>query len=238
MRCSARRLISAIMLAVYTPGGYYENNSLRGLLMRRYVQFIKTKWFFFASGLALGALVILGVRFVIYQPPELVHYHANFAVYVNGQREQFKGMQYYEETEAQQCTLTPVETPNERAHMHGNVSGVVHVEDHLVTWGQFMQNVHYGLGDDYLKTSTGVFTNNDQGKLSFILNGKKAATISGKVIGDKDKLLISYGTETDGQLQQQYESVPNTAATYDTAPDPASCSGSKKQNNDRLKHLF
>ena len=37
-------------------------------------------------GAVIGALIILGVRFASYRP-ERTHYHANFAVYINGQRE-------------------------------------------------------------------------------------------------------------------------------------------------------
>ncbi len=53
-------------------------------------------------GLALGAFVILGIRFVAYQPPHDTHFHANFAVYINGVHEQFKEPKYYEEVKAVQ----------------------------------------------------------------------------------------------------------------------------------------
>lgn len=58
--------------------------------------FIKNRWFLFVAGIVLGALALLVIRFFTYSPPQ-VHYHANFAVYINGQREQFKGPQYYQE---------------------------------------------------------------------------------------------------------------------------------------------
>lgn len=191
------------------------------------------------AGLLLGILIILGIRFAAYTPKDVVHYHANFAVYVNGQREQFKGMSYYEETAATACTLEHVDSPKERAHMHGNVNDAVHVEDHLVTWGNFMQNLGWGLGDDYLKTANNVYTPSSQNKLSFILNGKTLESIDGKIIGDRDKLLISYGTSTDNQLQEQYRSIAATAEKYDTTKDPASCgAGQEIKFTDRLKNLF
>lgn len=175
------------------------------------------------SGIVLGAFIVLGIRFVTYKIPDQVHYHANFAVYVNGQRQEFKGAKYYEETAAETCTLNPVASPKERAHMHGNVNSVVHVEDHLVTWGNFMQNLGWGIGDDYLKTSDTMNTNSNQGKLRFILNGKPIESVSGQIIQDKDQLLISYGTDSNDQLQNEYKNVPATAANYDTSNDPASC---------------
>jgi len=64
----------------------------------KYFRFATTKWFLFAIGLVLGSAVLLGIRFFTYKP-DTIHYHANFALYINGQQEQFKGPQYYEETE-------------------------------------------------------------------------------------------------------------------------------------------
>ena len=191
------------------------------------------------TGLFLGALIILGVRFATYKPEEEIHYHANFAVYVNGVKEQFKGMQYYEETAGTACTLEPVDSPKERAHMHGNVNDVVHVEDHLVTWGHFMQNLSWGMGDNYLKTADNIYTSRDQNKMTFILNGKTVETVSDKIIGDKDKLLISYGNSNGDQLQEQYKTIASTAIKYNNSKDPASCgAGHEVKFTDRLKHML
>lgn len=207
--------------------------------MSKLTQLFKNRWMLFAVGILGSALIILGIRYVTYAPEEAVHYHANFAVYTNGQQEQFKGAQYYEETEASMCTLEPVASPNERAHMHDNVNNVVHVEDHLVTWGNFMQNLHFGMGDDYIKTADGLYVNNEEAMMHFILNGEKVNSITDKIIGDKDKLLISYGNITDAGLQKQYASIPASAEQYDTSQDPASCSGHKSITAfDRLEHLF
>jgi len=187
-------------------------------------------------GLLVGAAAILGVRYVIYKP-DTVHYHANFAVYVNGKREQFKGTQYYEETAAKACTVEKVDDPAERAHMHDNINNVVHVEDHLVTWGHFFQNLEWGIGDDYLKTADGIFTPSDQSKLTFMLNGEKVESIANVIINDQDKLLVSFGAS--GDAQKQYASIQNNARKYDLEQDPASCSGTHGVDaKERLKHLF
>lgn len=188
------------------------------------------------AGLLVGAAAILGVRYATYKP-DTVHYHANFAVYVNGKQEQFKGVRYYEETAAQACTLEKVDDPAERAHMHDEVNSVVHVEDHLVTWGNFFQNLEWGIGDDYLKTADGIFTPSDQNKLTFMLNGKKVESIANVIINDQDKLLVSFGSGDDAQ--KQYDGIQNDARKYDLEQDPAGCSGSHGVGaNERFRHLF
>lgn len=191
-------------------------------------------------GLFVGAIIILGIRFATYTTPPLVHYHANFAVYVNGVREPFKGLGYYEETAAETCTLKPVDTAKERAHMHDKVSDVVHVEDHLVTWGNFMQNIGWGLGNDYLKTKDTMLVNGDAGTLRFILNGQPVDSLSDQIIQDKDTVLISYGTADTAALQKQYQTIAHTADTYDSSKDPASCGAGHSDVTvlQRLQNLF
>ena len=68
--------------------------NIGGSMNIKYLQFVRTKWFVAVGCLLLGAAIILGIRFATYQVAA-VHYHANFALYINGQHEVFKGPQYY-----------------------------------------------------------------------------------------------------------------------------------------------
>ncbi len=209
--------------------------------MTKFLQVVTSKVFIGLACLLLGAAVILGIRFVMYKPPEEVHYHANFALYINGQREAFKGDANYSETEM--CAANTAMSPEERAHMHDHVNNVVHVEDHAVTWGQFFANLRFTIGPDMVEVPDGtVYAENGSAKLHVILNGQDLtglSNISNTVVKDQDRLLISYGDETDAELQHQYTAIPATAHKYDTAPDPKSCSGAKAvTQRDRLRHLF
>lgn len=209
------------------------------MMNTKVISVLTNKWFLCGVSALIGIVIILGIRFVLYTP-ETVHYHANFAVYVNGQKEQFKGHRYYEETAASMCSLKPVESPLERAHMHDDINSVVHVEDHLVTWGNFFQNIRWGVGDDYLKTADHVYVPSSRDKLTFILNGRKVDSISNTVIGDQSTLLISYGADSSSVIQKQYDGIKNSAKKYDLEQDPAGCSGSHRNTtvSDRLKHLL
>lgn len=206
----------------------------------KYFQFVKSKWFIAGGCIVLGALIILGIRFATYKP-DRVHYHANFAVYINGQQEQFKGAAYY--TDVNACVANNSAFPSERAHMHDNVNNVVHVEAHTVTWGQFFDNLSWTLGPTLIADRDGhIYAESGQNKLNILLNGQDYTDFGGitnNVIEDKDKLLISYGDLGNSTLQQEYDAIPSTAGRYDANKDPASCSGNHGTTmHDRLVHMF
>jgi hypothetical protein len=209
--------------------------------MRFNKQLFKNGWLLFAGGLILGVLALLAIRFFTYKPVQ-VHYHANFAVYLNGQRQEFKGPQYYQEVAI--CSSTnDITIPQERAHMHDNINSVVHVHDHAVTWGQFFENLGWYIGPNFIETDSGtLYTENDQAKLHILINGQDytdLTPITNMLIKDKSRLLVSFGDIGDSTLQQEYKTVPSTAAHYDATQDPSSCSGTEKITvKDRLHHLF
>lgn len=190
------------------------------------------------AGVLLGALIVLGIRFVRYQPAH-VHYHANFAVYINGQREQFKSPMYYQEIGGGGCTETDDMTPAERAHLHDNVSDVVHVHDNAVTWGHLFENLRWAVTDTVIKTPDGVYLADETNKITFILNGNEVQDISTEPIGDRDRLVVDFGATSDANLQKEYKSVATTAVKYDTGKDPAACNADTPPTfQERLRHLF
>ncbi len=207
----------------------------------KHLSLLKTKWAFLIIGVVVGALVILGIRFATYNV-KTTHYHANFAVYLNGKREEFKGPQYYQEIAA--CTVHGAIQPAQRAHMHDNINSVIHVHDDGVTWSQFFDNLGWSIGPNFIQTDDQkMYIENGDNKLNIELNGQNLTdltSIANQVIKDRDRMLISYGNISDKTLATEYNSVPTTAKHYDETPDPASCSGQmeKVSISDRLHHLF
>ncbi|HWZ65263.1 MAG TPA: hypothetical protein VNX65_00525 [Patescibacteria group bacterium] len=181
-------------------------------------------------GFLIGIVVFIGVRFV-WLPNNEVHYHANFAVFINGKREPFSGTQYYQEVAM--CGQTT--SPQSLIHMHDNNNHVVHVHANTQTWGQFFNNLGWVLGDTLLSDGTNVYQDGANGKLSFILNGKATRSIANEIIQDKDRLLISFGVQDSTTLQKQSDQVESDAAHFDVAKDPSTCSGPEK--NDWLARL-
>ena len=199
---------------------------------------IKSGWFIGGVAFVLGAGAILAIRFATYHPADEVHYHANFAVYINGQREKFKDQYYYQAIE-EACEVKKHMTPHERAHMHDNVNDVVHVEDEAVTWGNFFQNIGWTVNPKLIQTPSQTLLVQDSNKISFILNGEATDNLVGRVIKDQDRLLVDYGDSPEQVLQEEYSSVASTAVKYDNAKDPATCGGSQRTTSrDRLRHMF
>ncbi len=181
----------------------------------------------------LGIFSFVAFRFISYKPDH-VHHHANFALYIGGQRDEFKSFTFYEEVQA--CSASS-DNPKNRVHMHNQENGIIHVHDAGATWGHFFANLGYGLTDKVLQTDEKVFIDDQDGnQLSFILNGKPVETVANQVIESEDALLINYGKDSSETLQQRYETVPNDAGEYNHKPDPSGCgAGAAPTFSERLK---
>lgn len=205
---------------------------------KSYKKPINIKFKLLVTGFILGILTIFGLRFITYSPPKDVHYHANFAVFIDGQRERFENPFYYEEVTS--CNLEAGNEPEHRVHMHDKANDVIHVHDGAVSWGNLFQNIGWNINKEYINTSEKLLVDDSHKKVSFILNGEPMSDVTGKVIGSKDRLLVSYGSESDDELKQQFGSISSSAEEYNNKHDPASCSGSHKETTikDRLKNLL
>ncbi len=191
-----------------------------------------------SAGIVIGVLLLMGVRFATYSP-EHIHYHANFLAYINGKKETFSSPLYFEEKGGASCNVSKIITPNERAHMHDEVPDVVHVHDHAVTWGQFFQNLHWAVGDGFIKTPDAMYLADDTHQVQYLINGHAFQDISNELIHDRDRLVVDYGDTSEKTLQKEYQSVPSTAKQYDEGKDPAACKGSQPASfNNRLHHLL
>lgn len=203
---------------------------------------LKNSYVLFIGGLLLGALLLLSIRFAAYEP-EHTHYHANFAVFINGERETFNKPQFYEAVNI--CSTDGgITIPQQRAHMHGNINSVVHVhDDHAVTWGDFFTNLGWTVTGDLIKTDEGkLYVADDANKVNLIINGEDFTdieAISNRLIEDEDRLLVSYGPTDQTALTTQAKAVPSTAEEYNGGTDPGNCSSHEATTvKQRLQNLF
>ena len=180
----------------------------------------KTTIILVAIGFFGGLLWFTAIRFFLVQPEE-THFHANFAVFINGEREDFSESTYYEEVAA--CTAEYENNPKGRVHMHDQINDVIHVHDKRVTYGHFFQNIGWAVSADVLATINNVYQESDTAKLTYMLNGEKVDRIDNKMISSLDKLLVSYGPNDD--VESQYATIGNSAEEKNKYQDPSSCSG-------------
>ena len=174
--------------------------------------------FLVCLGVVLGIVGIGALRFALL--PELPyragpHYHANFAVFLDGERLDLSAMHYMEDVVT--CKASPdVVLPRERAHMHERIHDVVHVHHQATTWGHFFANIRFALGDDFLITDEGgrYFADDDR-SMKFVLDGQQVASVFNRVIESEERLVISFGAESvEDVLERQFPDVPSTATIF------------------------
>jgi hypothetical protein len=187
-------------------------------------------------GFITGVIWLVAVRFITYKSNN-VHYHANFALYINGQRDEFKSFTFYEEVES--CGSDQVNNPKTRVHLHDQKNHVVHVHDNGATWGHFFANLGYGLSDKAVTTDQGVYVGGQNStEITYVLNGEKVDSVANRLIGNEDSLLIDVWVAKPGEPQpiRVMPEVPTDAKEYNQRNDPSSCAGSKPLTfGERLK---
>lgn len=190
-------------------------------------------------GTIFGILLIGAIRFASQEPMGAVHYHANWAVYVEGQRLDLTANRYMEDVF--QCAADPAhQRAEDRVHMHENNHDVVHVHASGVTWGHLIDNLGFGLGDDYFYSDAARYDSTEDRSLKFVLNGSPVRSIRNLPIRDRDRLLISFGPESvDDVIATQFSGVAADADHYNMMPDPASCAGPQEESlGDRIRRAF
>jgi len=131
-----------------------------------------------------------------------VHWHADFALYIRGERYDFNQERFFSNAE---------DELSENVHIHEPFL-VVHVHREGTTWREFFSSLGFELTDECLTLPEGEQLCSSEGeRLSFILNGVRVDALAFQDITDIDRALISFGGETDEELLAQYAEVTDEA---------------------------
>lgn len=190
-------------------------------------------------GALLGVIGLGALRFALVPMEEPTHYHANFALFVDGERVDLSADEYMEEVAM--CVVGGTVAPRARAHLHNNDQDVAHIHHDGVTWGHLFTNLGFGLGDEYLAMDGGPILTVTGGRtLKLVLNERPQISVHNEVIRSGDRLLISYGSETEAEvLRTQFPRVASDAEEFNELMDPAGCSGADEVTLwDRVRHAF
>ncbi len=192
------------------------------------------------SGIVIGAVVLGVARLLALPPAHATHYHANFAVFVNGQRLDLTDTRFMEDIS--KCKADPMQQdPVDRVHLHSGDHDVVHVHAPATSWANLFTNLQMALGNEWVVLPSGEALRLMEGKsLHFVLNGVPVDGIANRAIRSRDRLLVSYGAEkADALVATQFAAVKDNAGEFNEKPDPSTCSGPHAPTlGERLRQAF
>ena len=135
---------------------------------------------------------------------EKVHEHADFAVYLNGEKFDFKAAKY------QSSDTNPLDPD---AHLHDGNGDVTHKHRKGITLGYFFKTLGMKFDNQCFTTDDGKqYCNTADKKLTLYVNGKANDKFGNYEFTDLDRILIAYGDETG--VADQITSVTDLACMY------------------------
>lgn len=139
------------------------------------------------------------------QNPE-VHIHADFKVYLNGKAYDFSEIKY-QSTEEHKLS--------ESVHLHDKNGRVMHIHNNGATLRDFFSSLGIELIEKCLTLDTGQKFCNKNGKtLKFFVNGQVNVDFERYQMKDLDKILISFGEDTDATIAKQITFITSEACIY------------------------
>ena len=160
--------------------------------------------------------VYSGLQFI---PP---HFHANFMMYIDGERVDFSDDKYMEDVSG--CSLTWLMYPKDRVHLHENNGDTIHIHDQWVSWGHFFANNWFTFGSNYIALDDGrVLNSTDENKMTFVLNWNVVENPFNTLIKSEDRLYINYWDQDEQSVVDASSFVSDNAWEYNAKYDPGSC---------------
>lgn len=180
-------------------------------------------------GLIIAVAVMVGKILLDNDAPEIgvvgeVHYHTDFALYINGRQYNFTQEKYMS---------TENKTLSNFAHLHDLNGNIIHKHASGITLGFFLETLDMKLNDTCFILDDGAsYCNEGNKKLTLYVNGKRDDQFAGYDFRDGDKILLSYGEESEEEIRAQIQSVTEEACIYSltcpekgTPPEEATCIG-------------
>lgn len=145
-------------------------------------------------------------------PEEKYHVHANIAVVLNGEKLDFR-QEKYQSTEAKELDLN--------IHLHDGNGDLIHIHKQGATLGESFTSLGMSLSADCLILDSGEkFCNDGNNTLKMYVNGKPDSRFGDLLPQDLDRILLSYGRDSEETVERQIGSVADTACIYSlTCPE-------------------
>jgi len=131
------------------------------------------------------------------------HAHVDFKVFINGEEIDFAKPEY--------------DFANPLIHLHvRNYEGgsVIHIESSDVTIGDFFLSLDMELSKDCFSIKSKNYCSNKRHTMKFYVNGIKNDEYEDYKPKDIDKILISYGDDSNNEIKVQLNSITNLACAF------------------------
>lgn len=152
------------------------------------------------------------------------HVHADFAVFVNGQKLNFTQQKYMtletcgnpnEEKEHANADLTTLAGMKTVVHLHDLNGNVIHFHNANATLAMFFKTIGFDLTPTCFADDQGTqHCNSNDRKLRVFVNDAEITDFVNYKPRDLDKILVAYGQDSDAIIRDQFASVTNEACIY------------------------
>lgn len=153
--------------------------------------------------------------------PDPNHTHADFAVWINGERIDFADAQYM-------SGVPPDEESHDEEgehlhayyHLHDNVGHVIHRHKPGLHLGEFFSSLGILIGPECVTMSSGAeYCTMAEKRWMMAINGDVRPLDVSYVFEDTDTILLTYGSSAE-EVQQQIEQLTDDACLYSrTCPE-------------------
>jgi len=124
-----------------------------------------------------------------------VDLQAAFAIYTNGVFRVFTAAMYH--------------NLSKDAYIESDNPNIIKIKKANITWDDFFKTLPFKLTSDCLTTGTQeTFCTGQNGTLKFYLNDTKTDNLLSREINQDDRALITFGNETEAQIQNQINKIP------------------------------
>lgn len=128
--------------------------------------------------------------------PQVVQDRAAFAIYINGTEKKLNSDKFFHKS------------PD--AYLSSREVNIINLVNPEVTWGLFFKTLPISISNLCLNAQDeGEHCTGEKGRLRFLLNGTEEKNFLNKKILYGDRALITFGNETQEEIDKQMSQVPN-----------------------------
>lgn len=127
--------------------------------------------------------------------PKDINITASFAIFTHGTFRIFTASMYH--------------NLSEDAYIEAVNPNIIYVKKAAITWNNFFTTLPFKLTSECLTTGTKeTFCTGNGGALKFYINGEQNNGALSEEIKEGDKLLVTFGNESEEVIKQQFNKIP------------------------------